>query len=388
MDLRDTPAEAAFRHELREWLADRLAGRPGRPDGPIQAGPDAAASWTTELHRAGYTGLTWPVEYGGRGLPIAYSAIYLDETARAGAPEHIGVIGLGVVGPTLIAHGTPAQKTHHLPRILSGETLFCQGFSEPEAGSDLAALRTFAHPCGDGSYEITGHKVWSSYAHVANWCLLLARTDAASTRHRGLTCFMLDMSGPGVAVRPMRQLSGAADFNEIVLSRAHVSAAAVVGAPGDGWRVAMTGLANERGSLGFTLAARLAAQFERLLVTARAYGRMDDPLVADRIAALAVEVDALRWTSYRLLCNRDAGDQPGPESSIVKLRWSEANQRLTTLAVELLGPDAPLDGADGFWNGFWQYQQLRSRGNSIEGGTSEIQRNVIAERLLGLPRSR
>lgn len=388
MDLRDSPAEARFRADLRGWLRHSLAGldsgdqhRPGRWD------PGAVRTFTTLLHQARYAGLTWPVEFGGRGLPLTYQAIYLEEAVAADAPEHLGVIGLGVVGPTLLAHGTPAQKHRYLPRILSGELVFCQGFSEPEAGSDLAAVGTRARPDGDG-FVVTGHKLWSSYAHLADECLLLVRTGPAGNGHDGLTCLLLDMRSPGVRVRPIRQLTGEAEFNEIVLDQVRVPAGRVLGAVGNGWRVALTGLANERGTLGFTLAARLSLALRRLLETVRQVGAENDPLVRDRLAGLAVDVAGLRWTAARMLGNGDGGRLPGPESSYLKLVWSHTHQRLTTLALDLLGPQAAVTGPDAFWDGHWQHQQLRSLGNTIEGGTSQIQRGIIAERVLGLPRSR
>jgi alkylation response protein AidB-like acyl-CoA dehydrogenase len=386
MNLRDDPREAAFRRELRGWLADNLPDggsdpRPGRWD------LDTVRSWTASLHKAGYAGLTWPVEYGGRGLPVSFQAIFLEETARAGAPEHVGVIGLGMVGPTILAHGTPAQKAEYLPRILSGESVFCQGFSEPEAGSDLAAAATRAVPDGDG-FVIGGRKVWSSYAHLADECLLLARTGAAADRHRGLTCLLVGMHAAGLTVRPLRQITGEAEFSEILFDGVRVPAHHVLGRVGGGWPVAMTGLAHERGTLGFTLSARLAVQLRRLAATARELGRAGDPVLRDRIAGLAVDVAGLRWTSYRMLSAAGADGTPGADSSIVKLAWSQTHQRMTALALELLGPAAQAAGEGGFWDGYWPYQRLRSLGNTIEGGTSEIQRNVIAERLLGLPRSR
>jgi alkylation response protein AidB-like acyl-CoA dehydrogenase len=387
MDLRDSPQEAAFRARLREWLSRNLPGGRDRPE-PRPGRWDLATvrAWTVALHRAGYTGLTWPVEYGGRARPVSFQAIYLEETARAAAPEHIGVIGLGMVGPTLLAHGTAGQKARYLPGILSGERVFCQGFSEPEAGSDLAAVRTRATRDGD-SFVVTGHKVWCSYAHLADACLLLTRTGGAGG-HQGLTCLLVDTASPGLTVRPLRQLTGDAEFSEILLSEVRVPADRLLGEVGGGWQVVMTGLAHERGTLGFTLAARLGVQLQRLIDTARALGRSGDPVVRDRIAGLAVDVAGLRWTSYRMLAAAGPAGAPGPESSIIKLSWSRTHQRLTDLALELLGAAGQRDGEDGFWGGYWQYHQLRSLGNTIEGGTSQIQRNVIAERLLGLPRSR
>lgn len=387
MDLRDTSEEAEFRTRLRDWLTMTL------PPGYVQARPrpgrwepDALRAWSTALYRAGYTGLTWPREYGGQGLPPGYQAIFLEETADIGAPEHIGVIGLGAVGPTILAHGTDEQKRRYLPAILAGDIVFCQGFSEPDAGSDLASVRTRAVPDGDG-FVVTGRKVWSSYARIADECLLLCRTGSAEDRHAGLTCLLLDMHAPGVTVRPLRQLTGDTDFHEVELCEVRIPARRLLGEVGQGWRAAMTGLAHERGTLGFTLAARLQVQLRRLIATAREVGGADDPVVRDRVAELAVEVAGLRWTSCHVLSTVGNGT-PGPESSMLKLSWSRTHQRLTAAALDLLGPAAALAEADAHWDGYWLQHQLRSLGNSIEGGTSDILRNVIAERVLGLPRSR
>ncbi|MFF0366555.1 acyl-CoA dehydrogenase family protein [Micromonospora sp. NPDC005087] len=385
MDLHDSAEEAEFRAGLREWLAGAVPATTG-PDGAPPQGRwgDIAAvrSFTSALHAAGYAGLTWPAEYGGRGLAPAYQAIYLEETARAEAAEHIGVIGLGMVGPTIIACGSPEQRAWYLPRILTGESIFCQGFSEPEAGSDLSAVRTAARHEGD-ELVVTGRKVWSSYAHLADHCLLLARTDPQQRRHRGLSCLLVDLRSPGVTVRPIRQMTGAAEFAEIEFDEVRVPLDAVVGGIGEGWRVAMTTLAHERGTFGFTLTARLEVAFRRLVATARARGRDTDPLVRDQIAARYVELEGLRWTNRRGLAELARTGVPGPETSVIKLRWSQAHQRLTTLAVQLLGAGAEPDG----WDRYWRHQMLRSRANTIEGGTSEVLRNLVAERVLGLPRS-
>jgi alkylation response protein AidB-like acyl-CoA dehydrogenase len=307
--------------------------------------------------------------------------------ARVDAPDHVGVIGLGMAGPTIIAHGTPEQKAIHLRGILSGETIFCQGFSEPGSGSDLASVRTRAVKEGD-EFIVTGQKVWSSYAHVADWCILLTRSEPGSEKHRGLTYLLVDMHSDGVEVRPLRQITGDPEFNEIFFTDVRVPATNVVGEVGGGWRVAMTTLLHERGTLGFALTARLESLFGRLVTTAHKTGAAGDPLVRDRIADLYVDLQGLRYTNYRALTTLVKTGVPGPEGSVAKLHWSETNQRLTKLAIELLGQDGQLDGEGGFWNGYWQYQQLRSRGNTIEAGTSEILRGIIAERVLGLPRSR
>ncbi len=386
MDLRDTPDEAAFRAELRAWLAANLPeGLRGHPGGAARFDGEEPRQWSRALHEAGYAGLTWPVEYGGGGKPYSYQAIFLEESARAEAPPHIGVIGLGMAGPTIIAHGTDAQKSRHLEAILSAQDVWCQGFSEPDAGSDLAGVRTSARLDGD-AFVVDGQKVWSSFAHLAEWCLLVARSDPGSSRHEGLTYLIVDMTSPGVEVRPLRQITGEAEFNEIFFNGVRVPLANVLGEVGSGWQVAMTTLLHERGTLGFALTAALEVAVGRLVELARDRGAT--PLQRDAVAREWIELQALRYTAYRSLSALMRTGVPGPEGSILKLQWSEANQRLTKLALELLGPDAQLLDGNAPYGGYWQHQQLRSRGNTIEAGTSEILRNIVAERVLGLPRSR
>jgi len=393
VDFRDTADEAAFRAELRTWLHDNLP--PGWAERDPHVGRyDVAFSreWTAKLHAGGWTGLTWPTRYGGRGLPLTFQGIYLEETARVDAPDHLGVIGLGMAGPTILAHGTEEQKARYVGKVLSGAEIFCQGFSEPGAGSDLASVRTRAERDG-ADFVMNGQKVWSSYAHIADWCILLARSEAGSARHAGLTYLLLDMHAPGVDVRPLRQITGDPEFNEIFLTDVRVPVANVLGEIGGGWQVAMTTLLHERGTLGFALTAGLERLLNRVITTARtrqADGSCpaDDPRVRDRIAAHWIDLQGLRYTNYRALTALLKTGVPGPEGSVAKLHWSEANQRLTALAVEMLGPAGQLDGDGGFWGGFWSYAQLRSRGNTIEAGTSEILRTIIAERVVGLPRSR
>ncbi|WP_116051400.1 acyl-CoA dehydrogenase family protein [Amycolatopsis palatopharyngis] len=386
MRLGDSKIQAEFRSGLREWLSRHVPAADSVVPRTWQL--DELRSWSKALHAAGYAGLTWPVEHGGRGLSPAYQAIYAEESALAEAPDHAGVIGLNMVGPAIIGYGTPEQKAQHLPRILSGETMFCQGFSEPEAGSDLASVRMSARRTAEG-YVLAGEKVWSSYAHLADYCLLLARTDPAAAKHHGLTCFLLDMRAPGVDVRPLRQLSGDTDFNQIVLNEVNVPAHCVLGPEGQGWRVALTTLAHERGTFGITLTARLAVQLDRLISTAIAVGADTDPHVRHEIAELHIELQGLRYTGYRALTEMERSGEPGPESSILKLRWSKANQRVSTLALRLSGPGTIRNSAPkSEWERYWQHQRLRTRANSIEGGTSEILRGIVAERVLGLPRSR
>jgi len=386
MDLRDTPEEAAFRAELRAWLEEHLPEElRGHRGGAARFDDPALRAWSRALYDAGYAGLTWPKEYGGAGAPYTFQAIFLEELARAEAPPHIGVIGIGMAGPTIMAHGTEEQKARYLAPILSAEEIWCQGFSEPGAGSDLAGVRTSAR-LEDGYFLVNGQKVWSSFAHIADWCILLTRSDPSSTRHAGLTYLIVDMHAPGVEVRPLRQITGEAEFNEIFFTDVRVPVENLLGDVGGGWQVAMTTLLHERGTLGFALQAALEVQVRKLVSLARDRGA--EPLQRDRIAREWIELQALRYTNYRALSQLVKTGIPGPEGSISKLVWSEANQRVTKLALELLGPDAALGPENAPYGGYWQHQQLRSRGNTIEAGTSEILRNIVAERVLGLPKSR
>jgi alkylation response protein AidB-like acyl-CoA dehydrogenase len=386
VDFRDTTEEAAFRAEVRTWfeenLPDELRGHSG---GAARFDGDELRAWSRALYDAGWIGISWPAEYGGKGLSPRFQAIYLEEEARAEAPPHIGVIGLGMAGPTIISLGTDEQKARYLKPLLSAEEIWCQGFSEPGAGSDLAGVRTSARLDGD-RFVLDGQKVWSSYAHIADFCILLARSDPDSERHQGLTYLIVDMHAPGVEVRPLRQITGEAEFNEIFLSGVEVPRENVIGEVGRGWDVAMTTLLHERGTLAFALVARLEVQLRKLVALVGDRGAT--PTQREAVAREWIRLQGLRWTAYRSLSTLERSGLPGPEGSILKLEWSEANQRVTKLALELLGPDAQLLPGSAPYDGYWSIQQLRSRGNTIEAGTSEILRNIVAERVLGLPRSR
>jgi alkylation response protein AidB-like acyl-CoA dehydrogenase len=364
VDLRDSPDEAAFREGVRAWLEENLPAGDQR-------------EWSRKIYDAGYAGLTWPEEYGGQAAPYSHQAIVFEEFARAEAPPHVGVIGLGMAGPTIMAHGTEEQKRRYLPKILSAEEIWCQGFSEPDAGSDLSAVRTSIQE-QDGHFVVSGQKVWSSFAHMADFCILVGRSDPDSERHAGLTYVIVDMRAPGVEVRPLRQITGESEFNEIFFEGVEVPRENLLGEIGGGWQVAMTTLLHERGTLGFALAGVLETQVRKLVSLTKTRGA-DDPIIRDRVAREWIELQALKFTNYRSLTTLMQTGIPGPEGSGSKLHWSEQNQRLTKLAMEIL------DGED---DGYWGHQQLRSRGNTIEAGTSEILRNIIAERVLGLPRSR
>jgi alkylation response protein AidB-like acyl-CoA dehydrogenase len=378
MDLTFSDEETAFRDELRQWLADNHPGEP-----PSDREDDAQYAWRRDwqrkLYEAGWAAPHWPTEYGGRGASLTESAIYFEEFGRARAPLAVNVLGLLLGGPTLMVWGSHEQKERYLPPILSAEEIWCQGFSEPDAGSDLAALKTRAVRDGDG-WVVTGQKVWTSGAQYAKWCMLVARTDADAPKHKGLTYFLMDMEQDEVQVRPLRQITGQAEFNELFIEGARIPDENVVGGVGNGWKVALTTLMNERAGLGFALQVRLRQLLDDLFATAAQRGLLDDSLYADRLADLHVRCETIRLLAWKGLTDVERYGQPGPEGSLVKWLWSETNQQLTQLAADVVGPDAlTADTA-------WSYELLRARGNSIEGGTTEILKNIVAERVLGLPR--
>jgi alkylation response protein AidB-like acyl-CoA dehydrogenase len=378
VDLTPTPQEEAFRDDLRAWIA---ANHPGpEPDGDV-AGFEFRRAWQRRLHGAGWAGVSWPKEYGGRGATLVEQAIYNEEMARAEAPSTANVLGLAMGGPTVIAHGTEAQKRRYLEPILSADEIWCQGFSEPDAGSDLASLKTRAVRHGD-EWVVTGQKVWTTLAHHAKWCMLVARTDPDAARHQGLTYFLMDMDQDAVQVRPLRQITGEAEFNELFIEEARIPHENIVGGEGNGWAVAITTLMHERATLAFGLQIRVRITLGELLAEARESGAAADPVIRDRLAQLYIEAEVLRLNALRGLSAIMRHGVPGPEGSLGKWQWAEVNQALTELAVELRGPRAVLD------DDRWTYRFLRARANSIEGGTTEILKNIVAERVLGLPRMR
>jgi alkylation response protein AidB-like acyl-CoA dehydrogenase len=378
VDLTPSPSEQAFRDELRAWLE---ANHPGpEPEGDV-AGFEFRRSWQRALHDAGWAGLSWPKEYGGRGATLVEQAIYNEELARAQAPSTANVLGLSMGGPTLIAHGTEEQKRRYLEPILSADEIWCQGFSEPEAGSDLASLKTRAVRDGD-EWVVTGQKVWTTLAHHAKWCMLVARTDPDAPRHQGLTYFLMDMEQDAIQVRPLRQITGEAEFNELFIEDARIPNENILGGEGNGWAVAITTLMHERATLAFGLQIRVKITLAELLDEARRSGVAADPVIRDRLAQLYIESEVLRLNALRGLSAIMRTGVPGPEGSLGKWQWADVNQALTELAVELRGPRAVLDDER------WTYRFLRARANSIEGGTTEILKNIIAERVLGLPKLR
>ncbi len=378
MDLTLSPSEQKFRDELRAWLE---ANHPGpEPEDPDEAF-EFRRRWQRKLHEGGWAGVSWPREYGGRGATVIEQAIYSEEMVRAKAPQPANILGLLMGGPVVIHHGTEEQRRRFLEPILSAEEIWCQGFSEPEAGSDLASLKTRAVRDGD-EWVVTGQKVWTTYAHKAKWCMLLARTDPDAPKHQGLTYFIMDMEQDAVQVRPLRQITGEAEFNELFIEGARIPDENVIGGVGNGWAVAITTLMHERAGLGAAAAAGVRLMLDELIELARERGLADDPIVRDRIAQLKIEVEALRFTSWRGLTQIQKRGVPGPEGSLPKWHWSEISQQLTEFAIELRGEEGPV------WDSRWVYRFLRSRANSIEGGTTEILKNIVAERVLGLPKLR
>jgi alkylation response protein AidB-like acyl-CoA dehydrogenase len=391
MDFDLAPAEKAFRDEVRGWLASN------RPAWADTAGSDAGdgdgsggehdwlqrrVEWQRQLHEAGYLGLNWPREYGGRGATLMQQLIFSQEMVEARAPDPINVIGLGMAGPVIIHHGTDEQKRRYLDRILSAEEIWCQGFSEPNAGSDLSALQTRAVDMGD-HYLVSGQKVWTTLAQVSRWCLLLARERQEANPRDGLTYLIVDMQSAGVDVRPLVQITGEAEFNEVFLNEVRVPKAQVLGEAGRGWEVAMTTLLHERGTLGAALASRAAITARELVDFVHATGRGGEDLLRQRVAQHYIESRLLQLNGYRAVTKVMKSGIPGPEGSIMKLFFSELNQRMYETAMETLGMAGMVTAGDG-----WQYGFLRSRANTIEAGTSEVLRNILAERVLGLPRSR
>lgn len=370
--LQDTPAEAAFRQRLRAWLA---ANAPTAASG----GVEALKAWQKKLYEAGWLGLNWPKEYGGQGASFREQVVYNEEVIRARTPAPINGIGLMIVGPTLIAVGSEEQKARYLAPILSAEEIWCQGFSEPNAGSDLAGLQTRAVSDGD-DYIVTGQKIWTSNSRIADYIFLLARTDPDAPRHKGITALIVDTKTPGVTVKPLRQITGDAEFGEIFIDEARVPKANRIGEENDGWIVAMKTFTRERANISISTSVRLQQQCGNLIAAIEGRGVPADPQLRREVARAYLDSECLNLT-----CERMSEQLFGFESSMVKIVGSEVNQRLQELGLNTLGPDAALT-PDGDFEKTWQFGFLRSRGNTIEGGTSEILRGIVAERILGLPR--
>ena len=392
MDLSLSPSEREFRDEVRTWLEEHNPG--SEPEGSLDEVIAYRREWQAKLHEAGWAGISWPKEYGGRGATLIEQAIFVGEAARAEAPSPANVLGLAMGGPVVIAHGSEAQKQRYLEPILTAEEIWCQGFSEPESGSDLASLKTKAVKDGD-EWVVTGQKVWTTLAQFAKWCMLVARTDPDAPKHKGLTYFLMDMEQEGVEAKPLVQITGEGEFNEVFMEEARIPDENVVGGVGNGWSVAITTLMNERAGLAFGAIAQISNSLGRLGRLAKetrvnGHSAAEDPVIRQRIAQLQIEAETMRLNAYRGLTKTMQSGIPGPEGSLGKWQWADLNQRIAELALEIEGPYAALDrGAEhAVANGAWQYSFLRSRANSIEGGTTDILKNIIAERVLGLPRLR
>ncbi|MFK3677846.1 acyl-CoA dehydrogenase family protein [Microbacterium sp. NPDC090218] len=384
MDATQHDADERFRAEIRGWLEENLTGRFADLRGRGGSGREhedfeARLEWNRHMAAAGWTCVAWPVEHGGRGLSIAQQVIFHEEYARADAPARVNHLGEELLGPTLIAHGTPEQQARFLPGIVAVEELWCQGYSEPGAGSDLAAVSTKAQRMGD-EWSITGQKVWTSLAQHADWCFVIARTESGSTRHRGLSYLLVPMHQSGIEVRPILQLTATSEFNEVFFDDARTDADLVVGGEGDGFKVAMATLGFERGVS--TLAQQIAfrRELDAVIDTATRTGAIDDAVLRDRLVRARMELEVIRQHALRTL----GGDQ-GDGASVTKLLWSNWHRSLGELAMEVSGPASLLVGSDYALDDL-QTLFLFSRSDTIYGGSDEIQRNVIAERVLGLPR--
>ena len=378
--------DETFRDELRSWLKEHAP--PTVEVAATVGDAETLRDWQRTMHAGRWVGIHWPVEYGGRGASLTQVAIYNEELARAAAPPLLGRAGLTLVGPTLMAHGTEEQRTRWMPRILGADDVWCQLFSEPGAGSDLAGLSTRA-PKSGGAYRVTGQKVWSSYATFADMGIALVRTDPSAPPHKGISMLAIPMDAKGVEIRPLRQMTGEYEFNEVFLDEVEVPVENLIGPENEGWRVANTTLGNERGGSFVWKEQVLLEAASNLLAQACAReGCAKDERVRQRLAQLWIDVEIFRLHNARTLQRLERGEEIGAESSIVKLFWAGMSQRLYDTALAVLGPGALLmpEDAATMDRGRWARGLLSTRANSIMGGTSEIQRNIIGERVLGLPR--
>ena len=395
MDLSDSPEDRAFRAEVRGWLEDNLVGdfaplRGRGGPGREHEAYDERVAWDRHLAKNGWTCIGWPTEYGGRGLPLGQQVIFHEEYARANAPGRVNHLGEELLGPTLIAFGTDEQKARFLPKIAAVEELWCQGYSEPNAGSDLANVATRARLVSTGStsepeWVIDGQKVWTSLAHLSDWCFVVARTEPGSRRHAGLSYLLVPMDQPGVEVRPIVQLTGTSEFNEVFFSGARTAADLVVGGAGNGWAVAMATLGFERGVSTLGQQVGFRRELDAVIALAQENGTYDDPVVRDRLARADVELEVIRLNALRTLSESGEAAQSTKSASVAKLLWAGWHRSLGELAMLVRGADSLTTGPDHDLDE-WQRLYLFTRADTIYGGSDEIQRNILAERVLGLPR--
>src|SRR5882762_3829008 len=386
-----TDKEEAFRKEVRAWLEanlpDDLRGRAFAASRADRGEVRRLRAWQKRMCEAGYVGLDWPVEFGGRGATTVEMVILYQEMARAESPQLVNRGGVSMLGPTLMKYGTPVQQKRHLQKILTAEELWCQGFSEPNAGSDLANLQTRGVLDGD-HFVVDGQKVWTSMAHVADWCFLLVRTNPEAPRHKGISFLLVDMKTPGITIRPLRQLTGEAEFNEVFFDNVRVPTDHLVGKLNEGWAVAITTLAYERDLLTFIRHIALRNALHRFVRLVKERQRGGDPLVRQKVAALWIGEQALQMNAYRSLTKILRGGEPGPEGSTSKLFWSQIDQELAQAATDVIGPYAQIaEGSE--WapdDGQWEFYELLARASGIRAGTTEILKNILGERVLGLPK--
>jgi alkylation response protein AidB-like acyl-CoA dehydrogenase len=391
MDFEFTPEQEAFRKEVRLWLEHNLPDDlRGRGFAASRAEPEEVRklrAWQKTMCEAGYVGMDWPREFGGRGASLVEQIILYQEMARAESPQLLNRGGLSMLGPTLMKHGTPAQRERFLRRILTADDLWCQGFSEPNAGSDLANLQTRAVREGD-HFVVNGQKVWTSMGHVADWCFLLVRTDPAAAKHKGISFLLVDMKTPGITVRPLRQITGEAEFNEVFYDNVRIPAENLVGKLNEGWAVALHTLSYERDLLTHIRHISLQTAVQRLVKLARDRGKASDPVLRQKIAGIYIGEQALKLNGYRSLTRLLRGGAPGPEGSTAKLHWSQVDQELALVATEVLGPASQIAPGSPWApdEGQWEFYELLARGSGIRAGTTEILRNILGERVLGLPK--
>lgn len=394
MDLNYTPEDLAFRQQVRSWLEANL------PKKKLVTLADKR-EWHTKLYEAGFIGMGWPKQYGGGEARPMEQAIVGEEMARVNAPLGVGGLGISIVGPTLIHHGTEQQKKDHVKKILTGEEIWCQLYSEPNSGSDLASLQFRADIDGD-NFILNGQKIWTSGAHNSDWGLLLARTDRNAPKHQGISCILVDMRQQGVEVRPLKQISGSEEFSEVFFSNVAVPADNLVGELNTGWRIAQTTLSYERGGNTLSRVTRMQESFARLVKVANTLQRdgkkaIDDPITRQKLGEIYSEVEVLRYSSLRILSRLEKGLRPGPESSIAKLHYSELDKKIQEIILDILGPyGQQIEGAprelmfsedSGYGEaGTWAYAYVWSRAGTIYAGSSEIQKNILGERVLGLPK--
>jgi len=390
MNFTYTPEEEAFRQEVRAWLEPNLKAhreRWSRDEDEFTQHPCSPASlaWHQRMHEGGWVGMNWPVTYGGRGATQMEQIIFTEEGMRLGVPPEVNGMGINMVGPMLMHYGTEEQKARYLSKILSAEQIWCQGFSEPGSGSDLASLSTRAEEDGD-DFVVNGSKIWTSNAHNAFGCLLLVRTDPEAPKHKGISCLLVEMNTPGITIRPLVQMTGDAEFNQVFFDSVRIPKTQLLGTFNEGWRVAVSTLSHERGGIRqFMRLHRTVSMVEDL---ARERGQSHDPVLRQKLAQLHIETEVLRLTTLRALTKQLRGEPPGPEGSVQKLSFTRAYMRAAELADHMLGPYQQLwkGSPHAVEDGHWSFQSLFSRRYGIAGGTDEVQKNIIAERQLDLPK--